>query len=159
MTYLGPNAGGKGYFLLKSALDKIYLNNQITLNIFFQPTEISPYIKVHKRYDYSQLGEIFNKTDVLIAPSIWYETFGYTVLESLSYGVPVIVSGNVGAKDIIPMGGGIVIDNITSDKLKDEICKLNPTKLIAMNKSILDKAEIMTINQMCNQIMEKCYEQ
>ena len=39
--------------------------------------------------------------DVLIVPSIWKETFGFVVLEALSYGVPVIVSDNVGAKDIV----------------------------------------------------------
>ena len=54
---------------------------------------------LHKRFD---------KTDVLVAPSIWYETFGFTVLEALSYGVPVIVSDHVGAKDIIGDNGVIV---------------------------------------------------
>ena len=39
--------------------------------------------------------------DVLVVPSIWKETFGFVVLEALSYGVPVIVSDNVGAKDVV----------------------------------------------------------
>ncbi|WP_418895929.1 hypothetical protein [Sellimonas intestinalis] len=30
-----------------------------------------------------------------------YKTFGFTVLEALSYGVPVLVSENVGAKDLL----------------------------------------------------------
>ena len=30
-----------------------------------------------------------DETDIMVAPSIWYETFGFTVLEALSYGVPV----------------------------------------------------------------------
>ena len=62
---------------------------------------MSPYMNAHERYNYDDLQTIFENTDVLIAPSILYETFGFTVLEALSYGVPVIISGNVGAKDIL----------------------------------------------------------
>ena len=52
-----------------------------------------------------ELKDIFSNADVLVAPSVWYETFGFTVLEALSYGVPVIVSDHVGAKDIVGEGG------------------------------------------------------
>ena len=39
--------------------------------------------------------------DMLIVPSLCYETFGLVVLEALSFGVPVMVSATVGAKDIV----------------------------------------------------------
>ena len=52
-------------------------------------------------YPYSQLKEIFDNTDLLIVPSQWYETFGFTVLETLSFGLPVLVSDKVGAKNLI----------------------------------------------------------
>ena len=44
---------------------------------------------------------VYENMDVLVVPSIWKETFGFVVLEALSYGVPVIVSDNVGAKDVV----------------------------------------------------------
>ena len=66
-------------------------------------------MKVHERgFSQADLARIFAETDVLVAPSIWYETFGFTVLEAISYGVPVIVSDHVGAKDIIGDGGLVV---------------------------------------------------
>lgn len=44
-------------------------------------------------------------------PGVWKETFGMVVREVLSYGVPVLVSQNVGAKDILEkqQGMGIVV--------------------------------------------------
>ena len=53
------------------------------------------------KYKYGQLPEIFNSIDVLVVPSICYETFNFITLEALSFGVPVIVSHTVGAKDLI----------------------------------------------------------
>lgn len=114
-------------------------------------------MRVHDKYTYDQLGTIFDNTDVLVAPSIWNETFGYTVLEALSYGVPVIVSDHVGAKDVIPEGCGIVIEDVDKDKLRDTIGGLNAVDLKTMNRNILDMAEIKTIAQMTDEIMERCY--
>ena len=119
--------------------------------------EMSPYIKVHDRSTYTELERIFDETDVLVAPSIWYETFGFTVLEALSYGVPVIISGNVGAKDILVQGAGIVIENIDAKKLFTALQKLTPDKLGAMNEIIVDKQAIMQIEDMSKQIETSCY--
>lgn len=158
LTYLGPQSGAKGFFLLKESLDQLWNERQnFSLNIFFIPTVASPYMKVHGRYAYSELKSIFDETDVLIAPSIWYETFGYTVLEALSFGVPVIVSKNVGAKDIIPDGGGIVIEDMNSKRLKSAIAGLYKEQLAIMNQSIINHANIMTIQSMTEKIIDECY--
>lgn len=53
------------------------------------------------KFDSCSVADVYDGMDVLVVPSIWKETFGFVVLEALSYGVPVIVSDNVGAKDII----------------------------------------------------------
>lgn len=67
------------------------------------------YLKVVENgFTQSDLPEIMSNTDVLVATSIWYETFGFTVLEALSFGIPVIVSDHVGAKDIVGNAGIIV---------------------------------------------------
>ena len=104
LTYLGPSKEFKGFFFLIDVLDKLW-SEGITgfkLKIFTTSIIDRPYIEFKgPGYNYSQLNEIFDKTDVLISPSIWYETFGFTVLEALSYGVPVIISDRVGAQDIV----------------------------------------------------------
>ena len=158
IRYLGPCAYGKGFFCLKAALDKLWNERQdFSLDVQFVPPEISPYIKSHGRYNYSELDRIFDETDVLVAPSIWYETFGYTVLEALSYGVPVIVTETVGAKDILADGAGIVIDDAKSDQLFNAIKGLNADMLHSMNKVIVDNQSILTIKEMSDMIEAKCY--
>jgi glycosyltransferase involved in cell wall biosynthesis len=157
--YLGPQGGGKGYFLLRAALDKLWEDRQdFCLNVHFTPKEISPYLKIHERYDYKELSQIFEDTDVLIAPSIWYETFGYTVLEALSFGVPVIISNTVGAKDILVDGAGIIIDSVNPDKLKTVLHNLDTDKLKEMNKQIISKQKIPTVADMTREIIEKVYQ-
>ena len=158
IRYLGPQSGAKGFQLLKSALDKLWnVQQNFFLDVHFEPMEPAPYIKSHERYSYAKLEKIFDETDVLVAPSIWYETFGFTVLEALSYGVPVIISGNVGAKDILVQGCGVVIDNIDAQKLFTTLQNVTPDKLIAMNESIVNKQTIMQIEEMSRQIESSCY--
>ena len=118
---------------------------------------MSPYIKVHDRYTYEELQKIFQDTDVLIVPSIWYETFGYTVLEALSVGVPVILSGTVGARDILEEGAAIIIDDINCEKLYSVVRNLSAEKLAEMNRIIVEKQKIMTVGDMAIRIEEKCY--
>jgi len=118
---------------------------------------VSPYIKVHGRYSQNDLESLFDDTDALIAPSVGYETFGYTVLEALSYGVPVIVSSNVGAKDIIPDGCGIIVDIPNSENLKKVISGLTSNKLVEMNRNIMEKANICTLSEINEEIITKCY--
>lgn len=159
LTYLGPGSDAKGFFLLKAALDELWLtDNSFILNIYFKPIEMSPYIKVHATYDYSELESIFQKTDIVIVPSIWYETFGYNVAEAISYGVPVLISNNVGAKDIIPGGCGIIIKDLNKDTLKKAIQSLNVEVLSTMNQNILKEATIITLEEMTKKIIEQCYE-
>ena len=162
ISFLGSASAAKGYFLLKKALDMLWQDpangrRDFCLNVFFQPEDIPAYMKTHDRYHYNQLGEILKKTDILVAPSILYETFGYTVLEAMSYGVPVIVSDHVGAKDIIPDGGGIVLTDITPEKLAEAIRTLDSRKLCDMNAVIRKQVRISTIAFMSSEIAEQCY--
>ena len=158
IRYLGAQSGAKGYLVLKDGLDKLWNDRQdFCLDIHFEPVQKEPYMQSHDRYTYSELEEVFDNTDVLIAPSVWYETFGFTVLEALSFGVPVIISGTVGAKDIMAEGAGIVIEDITGDRIAEAIKNLDKDKLTAMNKTIVDCQEILTIDKMTDDITKMCY--
>ena len=155
IRYLGSYSIGKGYWRLKSALDKLWLeNHSFRLDIHFRPLEDCPYLNVHDRYSYTDLGSIFQDTDILIVPSVWYETFGYTVLEALSYGVPVIISDTVGAKDIVFEGAGIVF---SGDDLYMVIKSLTAEKLSNMNQIILSKQKVLTMDEVSNRIEKQLY--
>ncbi|MCD8325680.1 MAG: glycosyltransferase [Lachnospiraceae bacterium] len=158
LSYLGSQGSGKGFYLLRNALDEVWQKNKnVELNIFFHVTSPSPYMRIHDRYSYDHLGEIMENTDVLVVPSIWLETFGYPVPEALSCGVPVIVSGTVGARDIIPEGCGIIIDDMNSHRLAEVIAGLTADGLSRMNRAILEKYEVLTIERMNDQLMARCY--
>lgn len=158
IRYLGPLAEGKGFYILQNALDELWENNKkFCLDIHFQPIKASPYMVVHDRYKYEDLESIFDNTDVLVAPSIWYETFGYTVIEALSYGVPVVISSTVGAKDILVDGAGIVIEEISSKKLFQVLDSVDHNSLKLMNERILYYQNILTMAEMSHRVMNECY--
>ena len=158
IRYLGGPSTAKGFYLLLDALDLLWKRkHSFQLDIHFMPPEERPYMNCHGRYDYSELGDILNDTDVLVCPSIWFETFGYTVLEALSYGVPVIISDNVGAKDILAKDAGIIIDDIDSNKLFRVLDDLTAEKLSAMNRAIVEKQSINTMDEMVSRINKEVY--
>ena len=158
IRYLGPYSVAKGYFILKDALDRLWTEGRkFRLDIHFNPEEIMPYMRIHDRYSYEELEDIFNDTDILVVPSVLYETFGYTALEALSYGVPVIISGNVGAKNILTDGAGIIVNDIDSDKLYAVFQHLSVHELEKMNQEILKKQKIPVLADMARKIEEICY--
>lgn len=156
-VYLAPTKPFKGFNLLREALDDIWnlSSKNFELKVFSPVAEPSPYMRVKEEgFSHSELGSIFSNADVLVAPSVWYETFGFTVIEALSYGVPVIVSDHVGAKDIIGEYG-IVFESGKKENLKDALSyimkKTNMSKIIEKKKTITIKKwsdftdEIMSI--------------
>ncbi len=92
----------KGFDLLKDALDGLYKEGlrDFECHIYFNSKEKLPsYFMKHEPYKENLMDQLYDSMDILVLPSIWRETFGLVVLEALSYGVPVIVSENVGAKE------------------------------------------------------------
>lgn len=131
IAYLSPHKAYKGYNVLESALDDIWKsgNHDFVLYLFHPVSKQKPYMSVQKTgYVYADLPKIFAGVDVLVAPSICYETFGFTALEAVSHGVPIIVSDNVGAKDVV-QNAGIVVKAGSVGQLKEAILKLDRSKL------------------------------
>ena len=158
ITFLGAQSKAKGYFLLTEALDEIQKSGrQIVLNVPFVPTEPKSYINSTGRYNTDQIKNIMERTDVLVAPSVCFETFGFTVLEALSYGVPVIVSDCVGAKEIIPEGGGMIFDHTSVRDLISAFGALNAETLKKMNCNIINAAPVKTIGQFSDELKTTVY--
>lgn len=105
----------KGFNLLKDVLDGLYTDGMqgFECHVYFNPKEkMPPYIISHAPYKEDAMEPIYDNMDILVLPSIWKETYGLVVLEALSYGVPVIVSQNVGAKELLAdrEGMGIIVE-------------------------------------------------
>lgn len=144
ITSLAPAKPFKGFNVLKSALDELWVEEQLIFELkLFSPVQnSSPYMKIQKEgFMHDQLGSILEDTDILVAISICYETFGFTVLEAISYGVPVIVSDHVGAKDVIG-DGGIVVEAGNKESLKRAILSLDQDKQLELRNNNKEKVEI-----------------
>lgn len=156
-SYLGSVSVRKGFFLLKSVLDKLYKNGKTNfkLHIYSRFDDESPYIVKHASYQRSELGKVMNQTDMLIVPSLWNETFGFTVLEALSYGVPVLTSNRVGAKDLLMQGkSGLIYNDIGElESLISNILDNPPVLLKKMNDYIYKNTEIKDIRLHANEIL------
>lgn len=154
ITYMAPPKPFKGYNIMKDALDELWKEGikDFELNIYNQIPNPSEYMNVNGSFEYSQLGQIFENTDVLIAPSIWYETFGFTVLEALSYGVPVMVSTLVGAKDLLDSATYGMIIEPTKDAVKQAV------RYIVENREILEEYNRRIVEEMDFENIEKSME-
>ncbi len=156
--YMGPYGKAKGFIQLKNAMDRLWkVRQDFSLDIHFDPPEKSPYMIVNERYGYEDLKELFNNTDACIIPSVGYETFGYTVLEPLSYGVPVIVTDRVGAKEILADSAGIVVDNADNKGLFETLRKIDRVKLSEMNRAIVRSQTITVMEDVSKKIADDCY--
>lgn len=142
--FIGQSSPMKGFPVLKEALDALYHEGltDFECHVYFNPKEAQlPYLKSHAPYNPAGMDKVFANMDVLVLPSAWRETFGMVVLEALSYGVPVILSECVGAKDILleHTGMGLIVK---PDKgaLQDVISKMYRHREILqkMNQEICD---------------------
>lgn len=109
-AYLGYPVDYKGYHLLIRVLDELdkKYHGQFELNMYVDKTEYNrEYIKLHEPFVQSEQEMVYRDMDVLVVPSLWAETFGLVVLEALSYGVPVVVTSNVGANDLLQENKGM----------------------------------------------------
>ena len=154
--YLGPLTTHKGYNLFKNACDALWESGEhnFEAHIFVEIKNTPPYMICHKPYSYQELPNVMEQFDVLVTPSEWEETFGFTVLEALSYGIPVIVSEKVGAKDLILEGeNGFVIEGSVRE-LEDCLKKLidNPSIIQQMNSYTVERFDVKTMPEHAHEI-------
>jgi len=148
--YLGPITKHKGFFYLKTVCDELYneIGGSFELHIFAEYSDESIYLKKHRPYQYSELDNVMKQFDVLIVPSLWNETFGLTVLEAIAFAIPVIVTENVGAKDLIVNNkNGIIIEPL-KNCLKKLIKNLisDPSRIDKMNRYLCEDYELETMS-------------
>lgn len=104
--FIGSLDQYKGFPLLKKILIDLYKSNYVNwqLNVWgsIEGTDSEcPLIRYKGTFNKENEHLVYSNIDLLIVPSLCKETFSLVTIEALSYGVPVIVSDNVGAKDII----------------------------------------------------------
>lgn len=104
LGYFGSWTKHKGFYELLKACTGLYEKGYTDMELhLYSGTESRSevFVRNHPGFQAGQLAQALGNIDVLVVPGIWTETFGLVVLEALSYGVPVIVSRSVGAKDLL----------------------------------------------------------
>ena len=115
-----------------------YLQREMARNpaIIVKPVEI-------RRYGY---GEVYGKSSVFVHPSL-ADGFGYVVAEAMASGLPVIVTKNTGAAELIIDGhNGYVVPGADSDAIRDRLAHLaeNPALLREMGRAARETARSLT---------------
>lgn len=102
VAYIGPCEDFRGYYDFLSLARGMNQSREFEFHTYGHETKIkNEYVINHGKYSKDNLNTIYDNIDVLIVPSKWKETFGLIVLEALSFNTPVLVSNNVGAKDLL----------------------------------------------------------
>lgn len=158
--FVGNSTPYKGLPLLISTLESIGKSDSWNLAIWGggvgKHSSLPIYYK--GKFDASTIADVYEAMDVLVVPSIWKETFSLVTLEALSYGVPVIVSDNVGAQDIVKEYNPRFVYH-SEDELKcllKEILK-DRSLLQEFNQKILDRTWKHGMEEHAKEIVDKIY--
>lgn len=169
ITYMGPSGVYKGLNILVDSLERLrkenicnWILNLFGEDIYYEVPNMENY-NINGRYNYSDLKEIFIKTDLLVVPSICKETYGFAGLEALSYGIPVMISENAGFRDLVSNGetGFIVKPSVEEMylNLKDiinnrEILKKINNNLLKLNFEYLMEKHHRDISDLYRRVIE-----
>ena len=160
--FIGNSTPYKGLPLLISVLQDIGMIESWDLSVWGGGVGTHPSFPVYYKgkFDSSTIADVYSAMDVLIVPSIWKETFSLVTLEALSYGVPVIVSDNVGAQDIVKLYNPKFVYH-SEDELKSLICEILSDKnlLAEFNDKLLSSKWKYSMEEHAKEIIDKIYKQ
>lgn len=160
--YLGSYGSDKGVLYLVESWSSLgYNDDSILILGGIQSKELEPFIntfattgKFHLMGYIKNISDFYNLCSVYVQPSIT-EGFGIEILETLSYGRPVICSEGAGASSVIEDGkNGFVVKKRDPRAIADKIqyFKDNPKEIERMGKNAIKKASQFKWN-----IIEKRY--
>lgn len=103
-TYLGDNK----------------IQSKFSSKVFSLIKSFGPNVKLTGYIPYQEVQSIIQKSEILVAPSIWEEPFGLVVAEGMMYGCAIITTKKGGIPEIIK-NNGIVLNSINAKNLEKKI--------------------------------------
>ncbi|GGE61589.1 hypothetical protein GCM10011533_12620 [Streptosporangium jomthongense] len=71
------------------------------------------------------MPDLLVASDIMIVPSVWEEAFGFTILEAMSVGIPLVVSKVGGIPELVEDSfNGLVVEKASSDEIAAAIITL-----------------------------------
>ncbi len=134
LNYFGKIEYRKGLHILIGALNNIGLND-IVLNIYgdgdLNYKKKLKFLKKNNNYGLnfykpiSDITKVLKETDILILPSIQFESFGMVLIEAMRQQVPIICSNSGGMTEIVKNEkNGLTFKNNNSNDLKKKLVTL-----------------------------------
>lgn len=146
ILYNGTKEKYKGFDLLIDTLDEIYSEGHSNFTLVVHGAELmdKAYVDMRPPYRVQDIQKVYADIDVTLVPSLYYETFGMVVAESLSYGVPVVLSRTVGSQSLVGGGeNGYIFGSKL--ELKNYLIELieNPDKINQQKSSIANSQNLI----------------
>ena len=164
LGFVGSEAPYKGLPMLKRVIMRLNVEgfeNRIKLSVYGGRTGTDGELKnvVYKgRFTPNRMESVYDTMDLLVVPSIWCETFSLTTIEAIQFGVPVLVSSKVGAKDIVKNYSPQFIFETEKD-LYEILHRLivNRSELEVYNRRLVDAAWKWSMEQHAQDIFNQFY--
>ncbi len=166
LGYVGGLCIHKGYYFLKKALEELMLENIEIQIIDFdlasgeQRSERwgGTDVKIVPRLPVERMNEFYEDIEILVAPSLWPESFGLVTREAALMGRWVVASNAGGlAEDLQPGTNSHVFDPGDNEALKDILTELDSNyeqyrQLIPLSDQAQGK--IWSVSEQVRQLVE-----
>lgn len=144
LGFIGSTESYKGFPILKEALLLLVKKGICNWHLSVWGGKVGidkecSLITHRGKYNPNEIKAIYQDMDLLIVPSMWKETFSLVTLEAISYGVPVLVSANVGAQDIVREYSSFVYNGLGELMCFLKMIFTDISVLREYNQKILDK--------------------
>ena len=170
LIFVGQLIERKGIFTLLEAIkNSIKITQNFQLNVIGTgdlTTSIKQYIQTHYlqnfitlqgAVDSQNVAQYIQKADLLILPSI-FDGWGMVVNEALQNQVPVLISDQCGAKELIEHGkNGLIFEAQNVESLTDELLKflqLSSGEKAKMKHNVSQKSKQIEIPTVVNYLMD-----
>ena len=106
-------------------------------------------ITFHGFVPHEKIGELYQRANVIVVPSIWYENSPGVIYESFSYGTPVIGSRIGGIPELIDDSNGFLFEPGNERELKEILEHLieNPSRLKKLEEGAFESVKRFDIDK------------
>lgn len=133
---------GKGLYEIINCLDDLWQHGMKNFKLVVYSNndcEYKEFIEKHPAYSIEDEEKIFNSADCLLLYETSFASLSFIVLESLSYGLPCITCGDIGANQVVSETNGGIVSS--KDLFKDTLISVLKDKdLIAKWQDNLKKS-------------------
>lgn len=160
--YAGGVCVHKGYYLLKRVVTKCKLSNSRLLVLDFSMAEgekkeadwAGTRVDFIPKLPPERMAEFYAEIDVLVAPSIWPESFGLITREAVLHGVwTVAAEAGALAEDIIPGANGDRFPVGNSDELAAILKRLDHDKDQIVPEKIKRTSTVRSVGEQVDELV------